>query len=280
MQRCHHYQKKLKYIFALIFILSNTQVLSSVAIETPNPLWKNAYIGGFIGGAFGNYKTNTNTGSLSDTSYFTSSANMNAVNQSGSTSTNPNAFIVGIKAGDDWIWKNIVFGAILDYGTFRQKSTINAINLTYPDNSGSYSFQSSLKTDWLFTLRGRVGVQLNTSSTSLLYASGGMAITELTVSNNFNDNTLLLGTGSSSISANQIGWTLGAGIDYLFNEHVLFNAEYLYVSIPSLTTNGTIANSAEGFGIPANSFSNPFLTTAHFFSNLFRVGVSYRFNDI
>lgn len=269
---------QIKQALSFGLMLVSTQVLSGTIGEISHPIWQGPYIGGFIGGAFGRYQVNTTTGAPSSTTYFTSQDNINSVNQQGSRTLNPQSFIGGIQAGDDWMWNTLVLGVMVDYGSFQQDSNIDASNIAYPDGSGHYTVTSSVTTDWLFTFRGRIGKQFNTQWPSLLYFTGGMAITNLNVSNAFSDDTLLLGIGSSSISGNQIGWTLGTGIECIVTEHLSANAEYLYLNMPSLTTNGTISNSVEGFGIASGQFTSPFSTKAALSSNLIRFGVHYRFN--
>lgn len=254
----------------------SSPLLAGTMGEDPIVLWKGSYIGGYLGGAFGSTQITTQTAALSTTTYFSTAANGTAVNQSGTYSTNPNGFIIGVQGGENWVWRNWVFGAAIDYGSFPQQTT-RSTTANFPDATGIYTVQTSFNTNWLFTLRGRIGTPIEYKWPTLIYVTGGMAMANLTVTNNFSDTSSLLGAGQSSISDNQIGWTVGAGIDLAMTQDLSFNAEYLYVSLPSLTTSGNIANTASGFGIAANEFSSSFATTASVASNLFRIGFHYRF---
>jgi opacity protein-like surface antigen len=49
----------------------------------------------------------------------------------------------------------------------------------YTTNNAPYNLSTSTKTDWLFTLRGRVGYAFNRS---LVYFTGGLAVTAPNVS--------------------------------------------------------------------------------------------------
>lgn len=278
----------LKQTCALTFILFSTQIFSlalestdNSSIPTPvatsSPSWNRPYLGGFIGGALGKYKTQTSAGSVSDTSYFSSIGDINSIQQSSTLSVYPHSFIVGIKGGEDWVWKNLILGTVLDFASFPQHAT-SQTGTTYSDASGSYALNATLKTDWLFTLRARAGLPFHRWWDNLVYATAGMAMTRLTVANAYSDNTLFLGTESSSLAANQIGWTVGGGLECAINQNLSLVTEYLYVNIPSLTTTGTLSNTVAGFGIPANSLSNPLATKATLNSNLIRVGANYRFN--
>ncbi|MCL5272245.1 MAG: outer membrane beta-barrel protein [Gammaproteobacteria bacterium] len=240
--------------------------------------WQGPYVGVFLGGGFGNNHMFTNAGSVTDTSYFTTLADINAVNNDGTWSQHPGTAIAGIQAGHDWAWKQIAYGVVLDYGTVRLSSS-SIRNNTYLDNSDQYSIDTSMQTNWLFTLRGRLGYAPQLYLPSLLYLTGGMAVTQLKASNDFSDNSAFSGIGSSNVSQNQIGWTAGAGIEVAAFNHVSVNFEYLYVEVPSITTTGSISNSEGGFGIPVQSMRNSLSTTTNFHANLFKVGLNYRFDE-
>lgn len=263
-----------------IFLLSMLMMSSPIFSDkvSSESMWKGRYIGGFLGGGFGKYQIQTRVGTPKDNAYFSSQVDINSVNQTGTGSANPQSFLVGLKLGDDWIWHKMVWGAVIDYGTFRQKSTLNASS-NYPDSSDIYSIPATLKTDWLFTLRARSGVTFDYILPGLLYATGGMALTKMTASSQFSDSTLLSGLGTSILSANQIGWTAGAGLEFAVHPHFFITAEYLYTAFPNLATQGTITNSADGFGVPLEGFTSPFSTKVTLTTNLFRIGVNYRLTD-
>lgn len=83
-----------------------------------------------MGGGFGNNHGSTNVGSVTNTSYFTTSAAINAVNNAGTWQKEPNTTIIGLKMGHDWVWKQIVYGATLDYGSLSLSSS-NEVHNTY-----------------------------------------------------------------------------------------------------------------------------------------------------
>ncbi len=186
--------------------------------------------------------------------------------------------IIGFQMGHDWIWKQMTYGIALDYGSLPLSSS-RVVNNTYPNNSDQYSIDTSMHTNWLFTLRGKLGYQRMLKYPSLLYLTGGMAMTKLKVSNNFSDNSSLLGTGESESTQNQIGWTVGAGIEVAAFKNTSVNLEYLYIDIPSIKTTSSIFNTQGGFGIPEQSLISPFSTTTNFCANLLKIGLNYRFDE-
>jgi outer membrane immunogenic protein len=249
-----------------------------------NSTWQGPYVGVYLGEGFGSHRTSTDAGTVvtdadtdSITSYFVTSDDINAVNNAGRLNKNPNAVIAGIEAGQNWAWKKLVYGVALDYGTLPLSSSNNVNNMTYPDNSDQYSIHTTMRTNWLFTLRGRLGYQTLLHWPTLIYATGGMALTQLKVSNDFSDNSSFAGAGESYNNSNEIGWTLGAGIELALSNHLSADLEYSHIGLPSVRTTGSISNTQGGFGIPTNSMTNPFSTTGQFQANLLKVGLKYRF---
>lgn len=262
------------------YISTALLLVSSVSIcVAATPSWQSPYVGVYLGGGFGNNKASTDVGAVTDTSYFLTQADINAVNNAGTFNKNPSSIMVGIQAGHDWVWKQMVYGVAADYGAMPLESK-SSVTMTYPDNSDQYSVYTSMSTNWLFTLRGRLGYQtLVQQWPTLFYLTGGMAMTQLKVNNSFSDTSAFAGTGGSNAAKNQIGWTAGAGIEVISFCHASIDLEYLYVQVPSVKTTSSITNTGGGFGIPLQSLTNPFSTTGEFHANLLRIGLNYRFDE-
>jgi outer membrane immunogenic protein len=261
-----------------IFISASTTFLSISVLAAPYN-WQGPYLGAFLGGAFSSNDLTSNVSPATDVSYFLTPADVTAVNNSGTSSDDPSTWIVGLQGGHDWVWKQMVYGVALDYSTLSLRSSSSVNNKVYPDNLAQYSINTSMSTDWLFTLRGRLGYQTLFHCPTLLYITGGMAITQLKVSNSFGDNSAFAGTGGSENSENQIGWTAGAGIEYALSNHISADLSYLYVGIPSVETTASITNAQGGFGIPVQSMTSSFTSTADFHTNLVKLGFNYRFDE-
>jgi outer membrane immunogenic protein len=118
-------------------------------------------------------------------------------------------------------------------------------------------FALTRQADWLGSVTGRLGY---TWGPGLLYVKGGAAWTN-------DDYTLLIGgvpgafTGGGS---NSTGWTLGAGLEYMFAPSWTAKLEYQYYDFGNTTLVG-----------PA-----PFTTGVNVDNNIHTVklGVNYRFN--
>lgn len=261
---------------SLALFLAVFQLGSYAEAETQTS-WSGVYLGGFFGGAFGKYETNLDLGT--STSPYISTTNASSVHESGTATLRPSTFILGIKAGGDWAWEKSVVGLILDYGSLQQESNLQTTLKAYPDGSGSYSLSVTPKTEWLFTLRGRAGIKLEPSWPALLYVTGGMAMTKVHLSTSFSDNTASDGIGSSSISASQIGWAGGAGLELMLSSSLSITTEYLYVHVPKVEVSGSMKNNASGFGVAAGSLTTPYSTSVEFGTSLMRIGVNYRFSN-
>lgn len=267
-------QRNLRYVFASLFLF----FLTPASLFATTPTWQGPYLGAFLGGGFGNDQMSTHVGNVTSSSYFASPNDLHATQNAGTSTKGPSSVIAGMTAGHDWVLNQMIYGVALDYGAL-PLSASNKTSSIYLDSLNQYTVHTSMQTNWLLTLRGRLAHQAPWSLPSIVYLTGGMAITKLKASNRFYDNSALAGAGHSDLSQDQIGWTVGAGIEIPALSHVTIDLEYLYLRIPSVNTTGTISNTADGFGIPARSMNSPFATTADFYANLFKIGVNYRFNE-
>lgn len=248
----------------------------SAYAHASSSLWQGPYVSAYTGGAFGDTHGSTNAGVLTGNAYFVTGPDINVINNAGATKNNPNAGIIGIAAGHDWVYEQLVYGLVLDYGKLPLSSSNKVIKL-FPDNPAQYSVYTSISTNWLFTLRGRLGYQTVITMPSLFYLTGGMTLTQLKVNNNYRDNSALGGVGGGQAAENQIGWALGAGLEVFAYKRLSVGLEYLYLQFPHVTTASNITNSQGGFGIPTQSLSNLFSSTGKLHANLFKLILNYRF---
>jgi outer membrane immunogenic protein len=118
-----------------------------------------------------------------------------------------------------------VFGAESDLDWANIRGTFTA---TIP---GVIAGSLSTKLNWLSTYRARVGY---TWGQSMLYATGGAAVGNITATA-AGTVPAVPATGSTSQSNTELGWTAGAGFEYMFMPHLTGKIEYLYVNLPSTT---------------------------------------------
>jgi len=190
--------------------------------------WNGFYTGATIGGGFGtSYKT---WDTLNErTSDFTTSG-----------------VIGGVTAG-----YNREFGSILSgiEGDFSGSSIGGGTSCDNP------AFTCQTNSDWLATLRPRVGYQLGRF---VPYVTGGLAVGEVNVQS-FRNKT---GTGGVNFDQTKFGWTAGAGTEMALFGNWSMKAEYLYVRLGDTEAPSNV-------GLP---------TTTSFSENLLRVGLNYKFD--
>jgi outer membrane immunogenic protein len=195
----------------------------------------------------------------------------------GSQSLFPSGFTGGIQGGHNWQTGTIVSGFELDFGAFalRQSRSVQRNNFA-AEGGDQFGMNLAIQTSWLFTARGRLGWIV--TPTTLLYVTGGLALTDLKVSNTFGDNAILIlgntdnALGASSTTRTKAGWTIGGGVEWLLQQNWTFKAEYLYVDFGTVATTAGVLN----VGIIGTS-PNLFTTTADLQAQIVRLGFNYRF---
>jgi outer membrane immunogenic protein len=276
---CRRIIKFAVFSFGLVFSLP-----SLAANNDSN--WAGFYIGGSAGYGWGS-ESNTLTiadGPTAINCHFCADIiggnDVGLAQGAGSSDFRPRGFVGGVLLGYNLQNSNWVYGVEVDFQSFNQQQT-NTSAVQLPANSGFGNcgaaacvgnFSSSVKSDWLATIRPRVGYIWNNT---LVYGTAGLAISNLSFAQTYSDNIFLpLGTGgsmSSSASATRIGWTIGAGIERVIGANWSAKLEYLYVRFDGLNSSGMLQDA-----IPVD-FANFANNIDHLSENIVRVGISYRF---
>jgi len=131
----------------------------------------------------------------------------------------------GGTVGYNWQFGTFVAGIEADgaFGSIRASATENVVI-----NGVTVSAIGTDNVDALATVRGRVGVAFNQV---LLYGTGGFALA------NEKGSATALGVTVSD-SKTQTGWTVGAGLEWMFMPHWSLKAEYLYRRFDNTTLFG------------------------------------------
>ncbi|HVY58882.1 MAG TPA: outer membrane beta-barrel protein [Xanthobacteraceae bacterium] len=154
----------------------------------------------------------------------------------------PKGWIFGAQIGVNQQAGRTVYGVEADFtwSGIRGSSAV-PISLAINDpDQGAFAGQASLesKLEWFGTLRGRLGY---TFERFLPYVTGGLAYgnlkTTLTVGGSTFDTgggVVLVGSNavSASASATQVGFAVGAGVDWAVVDRWTLRAEYLFLSFP------------------------------------------------
>jgi len=192
------------------------------------------------------------------------------VAQSGSGGLSGSGFTGGIQGGYNWQVGRIVFGGEGDFGAFNLvKSVSRSGSFPVPFLGTAYTLDESMSTDWLITLRGRLGFTVTPAL--MLYGTVGVALTDFKFSSSYSDNaidsTFPGGTGSSSVSNVLTGWTIGGGGEWLLNDRWSIKGEYLYVDFGSTNVPVPLTNT--------ETYKQTMWIDADLSAQVARVGINY-----
>jgi outer membrane immunogenic protein len=232
--------------------------------------WSGFYAGLNAGGAWGHSNTGTATVYDPPADYFASATNTALFNAAGVQRGNASGFTGGGQVGFNWQAGNTVLGLETDFQSFRLNSRSTATGL-FPAVLAPaipFTISHSTSTDWLWTLRPRVGFAANNW---LFYATGGVAVANVKASWQYTDS--LANTESASLSKTKVGWTVGGGVEYALSQAWSVKAEYLYVDLgdEQITTHNLL--NAGVIPIPGQ----PFFHSVSLKSNIVRAGLNYKF---
>jgi outer membrane immunogenic protein len=193
----------------------------------------------------------------------------------GSGTAKPDGLLGGAQAGYNWQVNRLVYGVEADFQWTTQSRTVSvcdAVGCAPP----SVTARTTYQLPWFSTFRARIG--MTPSPTTLLYATGGLALGKIDAS--FAEG---VSGGSTETSENTIrgGWTVGGGIEAALTNCWTAKIEYLYMDFGRIgesfsgltgTSGGTV------FGLPAILSSTTSGTIgARFTENVLRAGLNYKF---
>jgi outer membrane immunogenic protein len=220
----------------------------------PVSSWTGLYIGGNVGYGWGAGKTDFSF--LPDeTAFDTKNATLDS---------KPEGVIGGAQIGYNWQMGAIVTGLEADIQGSGIKGSAKSPLASIGGAPAIGSFRSSDdRLSWFGTVRGRLGATLTPSF--LLYATGGLAYGEVKDS----ANTFFTTAEQMPVSVNQtkVGWTAGAGAEWMFAHNWSAKLEYLFVDLGK--TSVTVADPVT----PALSVRYDWKNQDH----IVRAGVNYHF---
>jgi outer membrane immunogenic protein len=229
--------------------------------------WSGFYVGGNAGYDWGRAATN---GVLGAPAPFLP-VDLAAISTASSPRLQPNGFTGGGQVGYNWQAGGAVFGVEADIESFRLRASTTA-TLPFPSTlpgglvgppTAFFTSASSVSTDWLFTARDRIGWA---NDHWLLYATGGLAVTKV----NATQTVALIApfVFNASASDTRVGWTVGAGFEYMVSRNWSVKGEYLYLDFGTLNGTGVLTPAFAGL-----TLNNSTRLTA----NIARAGVNYHF---
>ena len=230
------------------FLQVNYRHRDPVALEFKPTLrnWRGLFIGGTVGTAWGRENWSDPFGSTSGNNGY---INVAGFGDHIASSGPLGGGVINLNwQTAEWVYG---IGASMNGGDIRGANTLFS-------GLGGINGQSIL--NYFGTIVGRLGYVYNDA---LIYVNAGTAVVNTQYNLNGNTGALLLGTDSQNTDT--WGWTVGAGLDYAFNDRWSSDVEYEYIGIP----NNQVA-------FPNLQFINQYSFAVNQTVNLVKVGINYK----
>jgi outer membrane immunogenic protein len=203
-----------------------------VPLAAPSLMFSGFYVGGHIGGAWGDVD-------VTDTYTYVADPTV-------ASSLETSGLMGGVQVGYNFRRGNIVFGIEGDLGGLDLSGDGTTMLEPKSDGdcgrnhsakcalSGKYSVSGGMYGD----LTGRIGL---VADRTLFYAKGGLAFLEVDVDSHYvGDNYKHSNsTFDFSHSETMTGWTIGAGVEYALNKNLSLKAEYQHFDFGSASFHDT-----------------------------------------
>ena len=231
----------------------------AAAPAAPPYQWTGCYVG--LNGGGGASGTNVTT--AVGAGGYLGGLDPGEVNNDGTGSVNTSNFLGGGQAGCNWQTGTIVIGLEGDFDYFHSNSNFFNDTNTLPTSGNTFVIGQSLTTNYLATVRPRIGVA---ADRNFGYLTGGAAFTDASYTESYVDSGGGVGvaTGSKFLT----GWTAGAGWEYAWTDHVTIKFEYLYAAFPTTSATGVIVG-------PGGS--NPLHGSSDLVIQVARAGMNFKF---
>ncbi len=227
------------------------------------------YVGANLGGSLG--RANAATTAVPSGSDYLLPTDPADIAAAGAMRLNGNNFTGGIQAGYNFQKGSFLVGLESEFGYMALNKT-HSNTATYTCCAPfTFTIDQSVETSWHAGLRPRAGFVWGRT---LLYGTGGFAITDLNYRAMFTDNDgFALETGGVKKTA--VGWSAGGGAEFRVADHVLLRGEYLYEDYGRSTITSTnLQYNCDGVCFaPGDVFTHSTDLRAH----LVRFAINYRF---
>jgi outer membrane immunogenic protein len=221
--------------------------------------WTGFYVGGNVGyGWFDRNATLVDTGTVA---FFGPSIAAGALpNVYG---VNPRGVVGGGQVGYNWQAGMWVFGVEADFQGADVKGSQTISTAGIP-GFVPITATATEKLDWFGTARGRVGFA---ASTALFYVTGGLAYGH--VNNTFATAAPAVGQSAfGSSSRTDVGYVVGAGVEWAFNANWSVKGEYLFMDLGN--------HSTTAFGVTGTPVGATLSLRDREQYNIVRVGLNYK----
>ena len=222
--------------------------------------WTGFYLGVTAGGAWGQFDPRTTT--VPGTHVGVSGTRL--IDAAGIQTIKPSGFITGIEGGYNWQVGNALFGLEADIAALHLNGATNSGAVAFTQRTGQFTVTSYGNADWLLTARPRIGYVA--PNHWLIYATGGLALTQLRTDFSYVDSVGAFESGL--LNTLKAGYAAGGGIEAPLTRQLSIKAEYLHLAFANSTGVQTASNLA----------SQSFFHSGDLKADVVRGGLNYRFD--
>lgn len=196
-------------------------------------------------------------------------ADQAAISAQGSPNLRPKAFMGGVEFGYNWQLNNVVAGIESDFEYIGLHKAFDGTLVTpTPVNQVTHT---DIRTDWLFTLRGRFGWAWDRT---LIYATGGLAVADVRFSQTNSFSGIPQPTSDIfNVAETKVGWVIGGGAEQAFGDRWSAKVEYLHVDLGGV--DGTSYTTR--ILLPALPGLISYSHNANVRDDIVRLGLNYKF---
>jgi outer membrane immunogenic protein len=158
-------------------------------------------------------------------------------------------------------------------------TSVTAVPLPLIGGTANATLTATNSVNWLGTVRGRIGLAVVPNF--LIYGTGGLAYGGVNSSTGINEAVSGLGgllTGTSLASGNfsetRVGWTVGAGGEWMFTSNWSAKLEYLHYDLGSANYGTPVNISVPVLGATSTLGQS---SSTNFRGDIVRVGLNYKF---
>jgi outer membrane immunogenic protein len=220
--------------------------------------WNGFYLGANAGISGNDFAAKTTT-VYSATGYFDPSS-VPAVNAIGAQTEKPMSFLVGLGAGYNMQFGDLVVGLDADFDMNNANGSATNSGI-YPCCAYGFTTATSTQTDWEATVRPRLGWLVGDV---LLYGTGGLAVSDVKYSESFGDGDV---SEAASSDSTRLGWAAGGGVEVPIGPGWTVKGEYLHTDL------GTISLKSSLTAYPTSVFT----TTDSIHTDMVKVGINWHF---
>ncbi len=226
------------------------------------------YVGVNLGGASGGSNATTTT-IFSPTGYFNKTSPP-AIAIAGAQKLSPSSAVGGGQAGGNFQIGPFVLGGEIDFGHMQLSEQQKKSGIYPCCPPTGFTVTQSVRTDWLFTARPRVGVAFHRV---LFYGTGGLAVTNFDYKARFDD-TFATATENGRVNENRNGWIAGGGVEFRLAHHWSVKGEVLHADFGSVTTTST---NLMAYTPPIAFPTNVWTHHTSLKTTIGRMGINFRF---